>query len=101
MLFGSVQHVPQLAVCAPALIGVCSRAMSWYLAKKYVILCEPPCIWQGSQTDRLGCMSAISSAWLPECFSLVPPSSLRLISLLPCFSGDQQGKGYFSSIRLI
>lgn len=41
-------------------------------SKMCVILCEPPCNWQGSQTDRLGCISAISSAWLPERFFFVP-----------------------------
>lgn len=74
-----VQHVPQVFVCV--CLCVCSCTVSWYLEKKCVILCEPPCIWQGSQTDRLGCTSAISSAWLPERFSLAPTSSAR--SFLP------------------
>lgn len=63
------------SLCMCAIVCVFSSTVSWYLAKKCVILYELPCIWQGSQTDRLGCMSAISSAWLPERFSLVPPSS--------------------------
>lgn len=42
-----------------------------------MILCEPPCIRQGSQTDRLGCMSAISATRLPGRFSLGPPSFPR------------------------
>lgn len=47
-----------------------------------MFVCEPPCFWQSGQTDRLGCATAISSAWLPERFSLVPASSL-LSSLQP------------------
>lgn len=75
-MFHDLVYMQVVGALSP--VFVCSGSLLVFSTKKEnsVILCEAPCIWQGTQTDRLGCMSAISSTWLTELFSLVPPSWL-------------------------
>lgn len=72
------------------------RCLLVFSVERVCLCVSHPVFWQGGQTDRLGCATAISSAWLnvSPSFRLslsCPPSNY----LMAIFTLLQQGEGVF------